>query len=1549
MTKNNGGLMVDKNKNVKSTKILFFRYTKYIIITLIIISVVYILREPLFAPSIKRYLSSKVAREIEFENFYISPFSLTVTNLKVADIFFAKKVSFNFQPIKFIVNSKFPIKAVSKIKVSNVEVILDKKNPTIKNITGNKSLNINIDSFYFDIFIDKMVLKNNYKNINFQNTSLSFKKENIDIISSLNVDNFSFDINSKIQRKNNKEFSTLTTVISQNKIIANVVLEGNFDTDCNLYQNIKTTELKYKGLNFSNFEGIFSKNSNSLSLDIQGAFGSLKLLYLNNNVNIDACLYLMKINKNLNGDIKFKASIKNNIKDIKLNVNNLSIFNLGNANFNFDVTQTNNGIYSGYCNYGTNKRIYVKFSKDGSYEKKIIVKNKEVGIVVGNIKKGTIKIDIKDVKLSDLPLKSFLNKGIDGVINFYGQIDEISGQIDFSLNDFSNNKKFTGIVTKNNDIFVFNLCDINEEVLLNAIIKEGEIISSDFKFIKIDTLKIFNILGYDTDKFSGIATGRIKYQKDTFLDFNLKVFDGYFYKNGFKKFDLRGNINSDEINIEHCVLINHFDKELINIKGVLGFSEKNLQSFLFTSIKNFKIGFLDLTSYVEFKGTSDNKKAINGTLKISSTTLSGADLDNISAEIKISDNEVKLYNLKSDQDIAASGSINLKDKQLSANLECKNLNIKGFYKNFSGVLTLLVNISGNLFNPNIDISVDVTNVRYFTLPFSLLTEIKLKNKVVIIDKANLLSNRTNINLRSSYTDNGNMIVKVKNLDEKIINAFVGFRTPLKINFFGEGNISLNGKNPNCKLFLNSKVAYVKNVKLNDIKCNLELKNSNIYLNDASCNISDSQVKADKGFFNLRDKTYGLDLFLVNVQAGFADFLGNINLLGRMVKSEKSYEYIGSANLINFWISKYKLNSLTLNYHIKNKTLEFCQQDDNKNGLKVSAIVVFGDILSIRKLNILKDETLFDLSSDISQDFIDLNFKGVNLESKIMMDIFNCGDLVSGKSDVNLNLFGYIKKPKGKLQVNSKNGFLMNVPYDSLNLALTLEDNRVYIDKANISKRNELQVSVKGGFPFYLKKDLVNRQSQINIFYEINDYKLSILKYISLEFVRPFSGKMSLKGSFTGNLNKINSNAKLSISGASLELKEYLKKVKNMNVDLTLVNNLLTIDNFNLKSGSGKLNIYGNAKLNNFDIDSFDVRFVTTKNGIPIRIPQLPLTSFVGSKSFLQDYSFGEPSFDIRVVGNLINPRISGQIALENTRLTYPGAAKSDKESLLPDGTYIDLNFVTAKNTRFENSYVSAIINGSVHLEGYPKYLKANGIVDSLYGTINYLGIIFDISNARLEIMNKEIYLSLTGETSVPSKVGGLSDIIKLTVNRSKVSELFQPGVVRLVSKDNPNMDFQKMLEKILRLDEKQDIMLKVSDSFGQQTVRLLNQTLATPFAKAMLRKTGLIDNFKVSYIDTRSSNLNDPDSKVTITDLMSGTKYSLEKNITNQTLLGYSVTFDEFNKKLNLKHSLEMRYKLTDNVYFSGNYDLDSKDNSYQADKKIMIQQQIRFGGPSKK
>ena len=538
----------------------FLKYTKYIIISLIVISIVYILREPLFAPSIKKYLSSKIKKEVDFKNFHILPFSLTVTNLKVADTFLAEKVSLNFHPIKLIFNIKCPVKAITEVRVSTVEVMISQEGSRIKNEANDKHLQVNINNFNFGIFVDKILLKNNYHNIDLQNTSLTFNEGNINFLSSLDINELDFNVNCKLKQKSDKEFNTLATIISKRKIFADIVLKGTCDLDCNFYQNVKVRKLKYKGLNFDSFEGVISKSSDLVTLNMSGMFGKLKLDLKSKDVNIESYLSLPKINKKLTGDVNFKSNIKNNVENINLDVKNLSIFNLGNANFNFYITKNKKGTYSGYCKYGENKKIAIVFSKDGSYEKKIIVNGKELGNVTGNIKKGTIKADIKNAELSNLPLNFFFGKKINSVVTLYGQFDEIAGQINFSLDDFSNNKKLKGIITKSNDLYVFNFHDADESVLFNAVVKNRELLSALFKFVKIDSFKILSILGYSPDKFSGIVTGRIEYQKNTFLDFNLKAFDGCLYGNSFRKFDLKGNINSDEVNIEHCSMVDYFNK-----------------------------------------------------------------------------------------------------------------------------------------------------------------------------------------------------------------------------------------------------------------------------------------------------------------------------------------------------------------------------------------------------------------------------------------------------------------------------------------------------------------------------------------------------------------------------------------------------------------------------------------------------------------------------------------------------------------------------------------------------------------------------------------------------------------------------------------------------------------------------------------------------------------------------------------------------------------------------------------------------------------------------
>jgi hypothetical protein len=119
-----------------------------------------------------------------------------------------------------------------------------------------------------------------------------------------------------------------------------------------------------------------------------------------------------------------------------------------------------------------------------------------------------------------------------------------------------------------------------------------------------------------------------------------------------------------------------------------------------------------------------------------------------------------------------------------------------------------------------------------------------------------------------------------------------------------------------------------------------------------------------------------------------------------------------------------------------------------------------------------------------------------------------------------------------------------------------------------------------------------------------------------------------------------------------------------------------------------------------------------------------------------------------------------------------------------------------------------------------------------------------------------------------------------------------------------------------------------------------------PLAKLFFRKIGVADNFKVSYVSTDDTISNN--DTLDLICLLSGTRYTMEKNLSENILLGYNLTFDEFNKKLGLRHGMELRYRLAPNLFLKGNFEFDPQEGTRNPDRSIMIQHQFRFV-PSKK
>ena len=191
----------------------------------------------------------------------------------------------------------------------------------------------------------------------------------------------------------------------------------------------------------------------------------------------------------------------------------------------------------------------------------------------------------------------------------------------------------------------------------------------------------------------------------------------------------------------------------------------------------------------------------------------------------------------------------------------------------------------------------------------------------------------------------------------------------------------------------------------------------------------------------------------------------------------------------------------------------------------------------------------------------------------------------------------------------------------------------------------------------------------------------------------------------------------------------------------------------------------------------------------------------------------------------------------------------------------------------------------------------------------------------------------------------MPDTVKIYIDRSTVDNL----KTRFVSKNDPTLDSNKVLARVTKTDPTQRQILDTNTDYlvKQQVVRMFSSNIATPLANTVLKKTGIIDNVRLGYVNTDNLQVasgNEP----TIAEILYGMKYSVEKNINRNLQLGYSVTFDQLNRELDLKHALEMSVRLNPFLFLKGSYGLRSEDPQYKPENVIMLEQRFRFGGSSK-
>jgi translocation and assembly module TamB len=271
-----------------------------------------------------------------------------------------------------------------------------------------------------------------------------------------------------------------------------------------------------------------------------------------------------------------------------------------------------------------------------------------------------------------------------------------------------------------------------------------------------------------------------------------------------------------------------------------------------------------------------------------------------------------------------------------------------------------------------------------------------------------------------------------------------------------------------------------------------------------------------------------------------------------------------------------------------------------------------------------------------------------------------------------------------------------------------------------------------------------------------------------------------------------------------------------------------------------------------------------------------------------------------------------------------------------------------KNTWYENELVSANITGSIKLGGVGLAPTVTGHIESSKGSAVYIGTQFDIKYAAIDISNNHVFLEGQAESNVYSNTGNTfddNDTIQLIIDKAEITQI-KP---RFASKNNPNIDPRKAMARATGINPDTTNSSDTLFYLRKSILRFVDSSLTTPLAKSLLGKSGLVDSFKVQYVNkdnvTKPQNPDNP----TIADFLAGTKYSLEKYINSKLAFGYSMTLDALNNKLSLFHELGLSVNLNKGLFLKGTYDLDSDNPLHQNDRRIELQQQWRFGSFKKK
>ena len=717
----------------------------------------------------------------------------------------------------------------------------------------------------------------------------------------------------------------------------------------------------------------------------------------------------------------------------------------------------------------------------------------------------------------------------------------------------------------------------------------------------------------------------------------------------------------------------------------------------------------------------------------------------------------------------------------------------------------------------------------------------------------------------------------------------------------------------------------------------------LYNSSSEIVISSSTYISDKNIISLAGRIKNLNIKNNNFVANFSclifepqDRIFEINLF-----------------LDNFWINNYFIEKFKIKcfYNIVKKYVEFVDSENLTGKIVFRKNNVEFDNL---KLILSKEQVLFcDGKIGNHGDVLKISIKKFPIET--FVNIFNILRTdIKGEVDGNIEVISTMENKilsyKIKSNFVASNIEFLNLKMEQIKTEISSYKNYLTIKYFDVLFKPEQKISLKGSYNF--------DNEELDFFVYTNKCELSIFNNF-YNIIKTAEGMLSINIHIKGKKNNPQLYGYLNISNGKINFDRYAKYLKNINLKLMFDKNKIDIINCVGEYEQTKIFVSGKYEIN----DNYSINIKTQNgSGIYISIPELslPVNKFLGFIKGEQTFvSNGNLHFDINITKNKkeIVPTITGNIIMNNTYFTYPGKISSKKIKTF-DKIFYDINLVANNNVWYENESILANIVGKVNF----KYLKdmdksnINGEVDATRGKVNFLNTYFNIKSGSLEIVNRDVYLELLAETDIVTQEKEKVNV-QLVISKSKIEDI-KP---KLYSSTYPQLKTEDIaalmigVGKIQKSQDKVEVLssekIDVLPLLRTQLIKLVDTTLATPVVRNVLQKWGIADNVVISQIgsDFVSQSVDigaKTEENIKFVDIFKNTKYGIEKYLTSDMIIGYSITIAELQNKLSLKHEFEISYRIKNNIFIKGVYDYGLKDlatGRYGSDIKIQIEPRFKF------